>query len=101
MTLKASLIDYPVAINLADLLALCQHDAVAIDRLLLNWIADAELVTTEDGPAFPLRPADTPIRQQALSGLVHALARQESVRSYGFLKGRWRLIGVPPQRKLW
>lgn len=105
-----SQVDYPVAINLQDLVSLCKCHGLAVDRLLIAWIdhADAETVPTEDGLAIRLRLAETPIRQRQLSGLVDLLARQvgpgqigRPIRSYGFTGGRWRLIGVPPQRKLW
>jgi hypothetical protein len=105
-----SQIAYPVAINLQDLVSLCDRHALAVDRLLIAWIdhADAETVPTDDGLAIRLRAAETPIRQRQLSGLVDLLARQAGpgmigrpVRSYGFTGGRWRRIGVPPQRKLW
>lgn len=104
-------IEYPVAINLQDLVSLCEHHGLAVDRLLIGWLDTEpapEVVRTDDGDAIRLRRAATPIRQQQLSGLVDLLARQvgpgmigHAIKSYGFVGGRWRRIGVPPQGKLW
>jgi hypothetical protein len=103
-----SSVHYPVALNLDDLLTMCERHRKAIDRLLLGWIADGPLVQTDDGPAIRLRDAETPVRQRQLSGLIDLLARQvgpgqigRPIRSYGLRDGRWCALQVRRQPRLW
>lgn len=98
---------YPVAINLADAVAMTRCHRGTLDALLRDWLdTDTELVETEHGSALRLRHADTPARERGLSGLIDLLARQvgpgqigRPIRTYGLRDGRWSLIVVPKPRK--
>lgn len=100
---------YPVAINLADAVAMTARHRGTIDALLRDWLdTDTKLVETEHGNALRLRHADTPARQRVLSGLIDLLARQigpsqigRPIRTYSLRDGRWCLIAVPKPREHW